>query len=122
MSGYRNCVKKSIPGEKYNIGGHNEKTNLSIVHTLCDILDVKRSCFDGKSYKEQIVYVKDRPSHDLRYAIDASKIGKKLGWTPPIETFESGIVKKVDWYLQNNEWCRRVTDGNYRRERLGIGE
>jgi len=108
-------------GEKYNIGGHNEKTNLEIVHTLCAILDEKQPRQDGKSYQEQIAFVKDRPGHDLRYAIDAAKIERELGWTPA-ETFETGIIKTVDWYLQNLEWNRRVTDGSYRRERLGQGE
>lgn len=109
---------KGVPGEKYNIGGHNEKTNLEIVHTLCDILDEKQPRLDGKSYCEQIRFVKDRPGHDMRYAIDASKIERELGWIPA-ETFETGIVKTVDWYLNNQEWCRRVTDGSYRGERLG---
>ncbi len=114
-------LEKGIPGEKYNIGGHNEKTNLDIVHTLCDILDKKRPRSDGKSYWEQIAFVKDRPGHDLRYAIDASKIQRELGWVPQ-ETFETGIVKTVDWYLNNLDWCQRITDGSYRRERLGISE
>jgi len=114
-------LAKGLPGEKYNIGGHNEKTNMSIVHTLCDVLDEKSPRTDGKSYREQITFVKDRPGHDLRYAIDASKIKKELGWVP-VETFETGIVKTVDWYLQHAEWCKRVTDGSYRRERLGISE
>mgnify|MGYP003586679276 FL=1 len=113
-------LEKGIPGEKYNIGGHNEKTNLSIVHTLCDLLDTKRPRADGNSYREQITYVKDRPGHDMRYAIDASKIQRELGWIPT-ETFETGIIKTVDWYLNNMEWCSRVTDGSYRRERLGVG-
>ena len=113
-------LEKGIPSERYNIGGHNEKTNLFIVHTLCDILDDKRPRSDGKSYREQITYVKDRPGHDMRYAIDASKIQRELGWVPT-ETFETGIVKTVDWYLNNIDWCRRVTDGSYRRERLGLG-
>ena len=116
--GIMTVLDQGIPGETYNIGGHNEKTNLSIVHKLCDILDNKRPRPDGKSYREQITYVKDRPGHDLRYAIDASKIQRELGWVPS-ETFETGIVKTVDWYLANTEWCRRVTDGSYRRERLG---
>lgn len=107
-------------GEKYNVGGHNEKTNLSIVHTLCDILDQKKPRSDGQSYREQIMFVKDRPGHDMRYAIDASKIERELGWIP-LETFETGIIKTVDWYLNSLEWCQRVTDGTYRRERLGIG-
>lgn len=114
-------LEQGVPGEKYNIGGHNEKTNMSIVHTLCDILDDKRPRIDGKSYREQITFVKDRPGHDLRYAIDASKIQRELGWVP-VETFESGILKTIDWYLQNDEWCKRVTSGSYRRERLGSGE
>jgi len=114
-------LTKGLPSEKYNIGGHNEKTNMSIVHTLCDVLDNKSPRTDGKSYREQITFVKDRPGHDLRYAIDASKIKKELGWVP-VETFETGIVKTVDWYLQHAEWCKRVTDGSYRRERLGISE
>lgn len=113
-------LKKGLPGEKYNIGGHNEKTNLSIVHTLCDVLDEKHPRADGVSYREQITFVKDRPGHDMRYAIDASKIERELGWVP-METFETGIVKTVEWYLNNREWCKRVTDGSYRRERLGIG-
>ena len=108
-------------GEKYNIGGHNEMTNMNIVHTLCDILDAKQPRPDGKSYREQIVFVKDRPGHDLRYAIDAAKIEQELGWTPA-ETFATGIVKTVDWYLENRDWSQRVTDGSYRRERLGQGE
>lgn len=112
-------LEKGKSGEKYNIGGHNEKTNMSIVHILCDILDAKRPRIDGKSYREQITFVKDRPGHDMRYAIDASKIERELSWVPN-ETFETGIVKTIDWYLENNEWCQRVTDGSYRRERLGV--
>lgn len=114
-------LKEGVTGEKYNIGGHNEKTNMSIVYTLCDVLDDKSPRADGVSYREQITFVKDRPGHDKRYAIDASKIQKELGWIPQ-ETFETGIIKTVEWYLQNAEWCKRVTDGSYRRERLGIGE
>lgn len=114
-------LERGVPGERYNIGGHNEKTNMSIVHTLCDILDKRSPRIDGKSYREQITFVKDRPGHDFRYAIDASKIEKELGWVPA-ETFESGIVKTVEWYLRNLDWCKRVTDRSYRRERLGIGE
>ncbi|HWR45828.1 dTDP-glucose 4,6-dehydratase [Sporomusa sp.] len=114
-------LEKGCVGEKYNIGGHNEMTNICIVHTLCDFLDANRPRRDGKSYREQISFVKDRPGHDLRYAIDASKIQQELGWVPA-ETFETGIVKTVNWYLNNSEWCQRVTDGSYRRERLGMGE
>ncbi len=114
-------LEKGVPGERYNIGGHNEKTNIDIVHTLCDILDQKKPRSDGKSYREQVAFVKDRPGHDMRYAIDASKIKRELGWVPQ-ETFETGIVKTVDWYLKNLDWCQRITDGSYRRERLGMGE
>jgi len=111
-------LDKGKPGEKYNIGGHNEKTNLSIVQAVCDILDEKQPRRDGKSYRGQITFVKDRPGHDLRYAIDASKIKKELGWVPT-ETFETGIAKTIEWYLASMEWCQRVTDGSYKRERLG---
>ena len=114
-------LERGKPGEKYNIGGHNEKTNLEIVHALCAILDEKKPRSDGKSYREQIAFVKDRPGHDLRYAIDSGKICRELGWTPA-ETFETGILKTIDWYLNNLEWSQRVTDGSYRRERLGCGE
>jgi len=110
-------------GETYNIGGHNEKKNLEVVHTICDILDeLAPSQMDGvASYRELITFVKDRPGHDQRYAIDASKIDRELGWTPE-ETFESGIRKTVAWYLNNMDWCRNVQDGSYQRERLGAAE
>lgn len=111
-------LEKGKIGETYNIGGHNEKTNLDIVKTICGILDDRKPRSDGKSYLEKIIFVKDRPGHDQRYAIDATKIGKELGWFPR-ETFETGIIKTVDWYLANQEWCRRITDGRYKRERLG---
>lgn len=113
--------EKGKIGEKYNIGGHNEKTNISIVETICDILDKKRPNPEGISYRKQITFVKDRPGHDKRYAIDASKMQRELGWLP-LETFETGIEKTVEWYLENTEWCKQVTDGTYRRERLGKGE
>lgn len=110
-------VTDGAVGETYNIGGHNEKQNLEVVHTICDLLDEivpKQS-----SYREQITYVTDRPGHDRRYAIDATKIGRELGWQPQ-ETFESGIRKTVEWYLNNQAWCLRVQDGSYQRERLGL--
>ncbi|MBP2654174.1 MAG: rffG 1 [Firmicutes bacterium] len=113
-------LEKGLIGEKYNIGGHNEKTNINIVETICDLLDAKRPKANRQSYREQISFVKDRPGHDKRYAIDATKMKRELGWLPK-ETFETGIEKTVDWYLDNLEWCRRVTDGSYRRERLGTG-
>jgi dTDP-glucose 4,6-dehydratase len=103
-------------GEIYNIGGHNEKQNIDVVKTICSILDEVRP--KAAKYEDQITYVSDRPGHDMRYAIDASKIQKELGWTPQ-ETFESGIRKTVEWYLNNEEWCQHVQDTSYKRERLG---
>lgn len=110
-------------GETYNIGGHNEKQNIEVVHTLCDLLEelVPEKPEGVNQYRELVTHVQDRPGHDLRYAIDASKIQRDLGWTPE-ETFETGIRKTVQWYLENSEWCQRVQDGSYRRERLGTGE
>jgi dTDP-glucose 4,6-dehydratase len=112
-------LEKGKIGETYNIGGHNEKSNLEIVYKICDLLDKARPRGTGKSYREQITYVKDRPGHDRRYAIDASKIKNELGWVPS-ETFESGIEKTIQWYLHNTEWCHHVCDGSYRGERLGL--
>ena len=108
-------------GETYNIGGHNEKQNIEVVKTICHILDELKPQENGQPYESLITFVKDRPGHDLRYAIDASKIADKLNWTPT-ETFDSGIRKTVEWYLNNMEWCSRVQDGSYQRERLGAGE
>ncbi len=107
-------------GETYNIGGHNEKKNIDVVHKICEILDKIEKREDGKSYKEQIVFVKDRPGHDRRYAIDAKKIHKDLNWLPE-ETFETGILKTIEWYLANKDsWCKNILDGSYKLERLGI--
>ena len=103
-------------GETYNIGGHNEKQNIEVVETICAILDEVRP--KEKKYKEQIIFVADRPGHDMRYAIDASKIQKELGWKPQ-ETFETGIKKTVEWYLENQAWCQHVQSGSYKRDRLG---
>ena len=100
-------------GEVYNIGGWNEKANLSVVHALCDALDAARPRADGASYRSQITYVADRPGHDRRYAIDARKIERELGWKPA-ETFDSGIAKTVAWYLANEAWVQSVTSGSYR--------
>jgi dTDP-glucose 4,6-dehydratase len=102
------------PGETYNIGGVNEKANIDVVKTICARLDTLRPHADGKGYAEQITYVKDRPGHDRRYAIDATKIARELNWTPQ-ETFESGIEKTVQWYLDNTEWVQGVKSGEYRK-------
>ncbi|MGL4350491.1 MAG: GDP-mannose 4,6-dehydratase, partial [Plesiomonas shigelloides] len=109
-------------GETYNIGGHNERKNIDVVHTLCDLLEelVPNKPIGVAHYRDLITYVADRPGHDLRYAIDASKIAHDLGWVPQ-ETFESGIRKTVIWYLENETWWRRVQDGSYAGERLGLG-
>ena len=109
-------VTEGKVGETYNIGGHNEKKNLEVVQTICEILDALVP--KETKYSEQITYVTDRPGHDRRYAIDASKMQKALGWTP-IETFETGLKKTVQWYLDNQQWCKNVQDGSYQRERLG---
>ena len=114
-------VTEGKVGETYNIGGHNEKQNIEVVKTICHILDELQPQENGQPYESLITFVKDRPGHDLRYAIDASKIGTDLNWTPT-ETFDSGIRKTVEWYLDNMEWCSRVQDGSYQRERLGVGE
>ena len=99
-------------GETYNIGGHNEKQNIDVVKTICTILDNMKPREDGQSYTQQITFVKDRPGHDLRYAIDASKIQQELNWQPQ-ETFESGIQKTVEWYLSNQGWVNHVKSGEY---------
>lgn len=112
-------LEKGRIGEKYNIGGNYEKTNIDIVKTICRLLDKVRPRASKKPYEDLITYVDDRPGHDLRYAIDSSKIRKELGWTPA-ETFESGIAKTLDWYLNNLDWCNSVTDKNYDRDRLGM--
>ena len=114
-------VTEGKVGETYNIGGHNEKQNIEVVKTICHILDELKSQANRQPYESLITFVKDRPGHDLRYAIDASKIANELNWTPT-ETFDSGIRKTVEWYLDNMEWCSRVQDGSYQRERLGAGE
>jgi dTDP-glucose 4,6-dehydratase len=107
---------KGKVGETYNIGGHNEKQNIDVVKSICAILDELVPL--NIQYSSLITHVSDRPGHDMRYAIDASKIQKELGWVP-LETFETGIRKTVQWYLENAEWCKHVQDGSYKRERLG---
>ena len=113
-------VTEGKVGETYNIGGHNEKANIDVVRTICQLLEelVPNKPKGVVKYEDLITYVKDRPGHDVRYAIDAAKIGRELGWKPQ-ETFESGIRKTVEWYLNNKKWWTRVLDGSYNRERLG---
>jgi len=113
-SAIRCVLEKGSLGEVYNVGGWNEKANLDIVYTVCALLDELRPRADGKSYSEQISFVTDRPGHDRRYAIDARKIERELGWKPA-ETFETGIRKTVQWYLDNQDWVNNVLSGNYRQ-------
>jgi dTDP-glucose 4,6-dehydratase len=108
------------PGEVYNIGGNQEKTNLEVVYTLCALLDELLPESLNKPHNQWITFVNDRPGHDQRYAIDACKLEQELGWQPK-ETFESGLRKTVQWYLDHERWCNRVLDGSYRGERLGQG-
>jgi dTDP-glucose 4,6-dehydratase len=112
-SAIRAVLEKGTLGETYNIGGWNEKANIDVVKQICIILDEVKPRSDQKSYSEQITFVKDRPGHDRRYAIDASKIEKELGWKPA-ETFETGIRKTIEWYLSNPEWVEGVVSGSYR--------
>ena len=109
-------VTEGAIGETYNIGGHNEKQNIEVVQTICNILDTLVP--KDTRYAEQITYVTDRPGHDRRYAIDSSKMSAELNWTP-VETFETGLRKTIEWYLANQSWCKNVQDGSYQRERLG---
>ncbi len=117
----RLVLETGATGETYNIGGHNEKTNLEVVKTICRLLDKQVPDSPHVPHESLITYVADRPGHDQRYAIDADKIATELGWIPA-ETFESGIEKTLQWYLDNREWCRHVQDGSYQRERFGVEE
>lgn len=112
-SAIREILARGVPGETYNVGGWNEKKNLDVVHTLCDLLDSARPKGAG-SYRDQITYVADRPGHDRRYAIDAHKLERELGWKP-VETFETGLAKTVHWYLDNQAWVDDVVSGEYRK-------
>lgn len=112
-SAVRRVLEAGTPGEIYNVGGWNEKPNVEIVHAVCALLDELRPQAGGKPYREQISFVKDRPGHDRRYAIDAGKLARELGWKPA-ETFESGLRKTVQWYLDNPGWVARIQGGGYR--------
>ncbi len=112
-------VQQGEPGETYNIGGNNERTNLELVQTLCSLLDKLRPSATGKPHAEKISFVTDRPGHDMRYAIDARKIERELGWSPA-ENFESGFRKTVQWYLDNEAWWQNILSGDYRLERQGM--
>ncbi|RZJ78073.1 MAG: NAD-dependent epimerase/dehydratase family protein, partial [Brevundimonas sp.] len=112
--------EKGAPGQTYNVGGNAERRNIDVVRTICAILDRHRPYTDGRSYAEQIAFVTDRPGHDQRYAIDASKIRAELGWTPSV-TFEQGIEATVVWFLENEAWWRDILDQRYATERLGHG-
>lgn len=116
-------VIEGVVGETYNIGGHNERKNIEVVQTICELLEelAPNKPQGVENYRDLITYVKDRPGHDMRYAIDAGKIDRELGWRPQ-ETFESGIRKTVSWYLNNETWWRRVQDGSYAGERLGLSD
>jgi dTDP-glucose 4,6-dehydratase len=106
-------------GESYMVGGRSERTNLAVVHIICDTLDRIQPRRDGESYRTQISFVSDRPGHDFRYAIDASKLDRELGWTP-LESFETGMEKTIRWYLENRRWWEAIQSGAYRGERLGL--
>jgi len=123
------AIDRGVPGETYLIGGHNERKNIDLVHTLCALLDELAPPRDSRaleragrklgSYRELVTFVTDRPGHDRRYAIDASKVRRELGWAPR-HTFEEGMKRTIEWYLGNRAWCDAITSGTYRRERLGL--
>ncbi|MCZ4329944.1 dTDP-glucose 4,6-dehydratase [Castellaniella denitrificans] len=116
-------LESGVPGETYNIGGHNEQRNIDVVCAVCDLLEelAPEHPAGVARYADLITHVPDRPGHDLRYAIDAGKIARELDWTPR-ETFATGLRKTVRWYLEHLDWCRRVQDGSYQRQRLGLGD
>jgi len=115
----RTVLAKGRVGETYNVGGNAEKQNIEVVKAICALLDERRPREDGKPRESQITFVADRPGHDRRYAIDASKLRDELGWEPKY-TFERGLAETVDWYLANQDWVQRVLDGSYRLERIGV--
>ncbi len=114
----RTVLENGRVGEVYNVGGNAERRNIEVVNTLCALLDARRPRADGQPRASQITYVKDRPGHDQRYAIDSSKLHAELGWQPQVD-FQSGMARTVDWYLEHQDWVNRVLDGSYRMERLG---
>ncbi|MFZ5657063.1 MAG: dTDP-glucose 4,6-dehydratase [Pseudomonadota bacterium] len=114
----RRVLEAGQVGETYNVGGNAERENIEVVRAICRLLDARRPLADGRKRESLITFVADRPGHDRRYAIDASKIERELGWTPTV-TFEQGIEQTVDWYLDNQPWVERVLDGSYRLERIG---
>jgi dTDP-glucose 4,6-dehydratase len=117
-SAIRAVLERGCVGEVYNVGGDAERENITVVKTICALLDQRSPLADGRARESLIAYVKDRPGHDRRYAIDASKLQGELGWKPSM-TFEQGIARTVDWYLDQQAWVNRVLDGSYRLERIG---
>jgi dTDP-glucose 4,6-dehydratase len=115
----RRVFEAGHPGETYNVGGNSERTNLVVVNAICGVLDELRPRTDGRPYSDQIAFVEDRPGHDMRYAIDASKLKTELGWEPT-ESFDTGIRKTVQWYLENETWWRAIQGRQYGGERLGL--
>lgn len=115
----RRVLTKGRIGETYNVGGNAERANIDVVRAICTLLDARQPLADGRPHDALITYVKDRPGHDRRYAIDASKLQRELDWQPS-QTFETGMAQTLDWYLSNQSWVQRVLDGSYRMERLGV--
>ena len=115
----RRVLEGGRPGETYNVGGNAERTNITVVKTICALLDQRQPLPDGRARESLITYVTDRPGHDRRYAIDASKLKNELGWTPSM-AFDQGMVRTVEWYVGNQAWVRRVLDGSYRMDRIGL--